>query len=66
VLARRPFLLQSDQRAVTAAGAFVDIHEPWVGVDLDPEVALLSLNVLDGAAGEELDVDVPADLDQLG
>jgi hypothetical protein len=35
-------------------------------VDLDPEVAFLSLNVLDGAAGEELDVDVPADLDQLG
>jgi len=35
-------------------------------VDVDGEVALVTGNRLDRGAGVELDVDVPADLDQLG
>jgi len=35
-------------------------------VEVDGEVALLARNRLQRGAGVELDVDVPADLDQLG
>lgn len=52
--------------ADTASHALVFIDIPWMLDNLDLEVSLLTADAVYVSKGDEADVGVPADLDQLG
>jgi hypothetical protein len=53
-------------RAFAAAGAGHRIYVPWTVGEGDLKITRLTLEIFDFAAGNQLYVRVPADLDQFG
>jgi hypothetical protein len=51
--------------AITTPGAFINVNVPGFFVDLNLQITLFSFDALDGGAGMDLDVNMPADLDQF-
>ena len=51
--------------AITTPGTFVYVNVPGLFQDLNFQVTLFSFDALDCGAGMDLDIDMPADLDQF-
>ena len=64
-LSWRVLFVQKDRCAVSATGAFVDIDVSRLFAEPDLQVSLFSLDAFYGGAGMDLDIDMPADLDQF-
>jgi len=62
---RGVLFVQKDLCAVSATGAFGDIDVSGLFAELDLQVALFSFDGFYGSAWMDLNIDVPADLDQF-
>jgi hypothetical protein len=62
---RGVLFVQKDRCAVSTTGAFGDIDVSWLFAELDLQVTLFSLDGFYGSTWMDLNIDVPADLDQF-